>query len=167
MSLLGESYVCNPIIQIEGVDDKHTHFSNTLRCQECSLPFTYLGLPLGITKPSLQYFLRMVQRVQRWLSVNSNFLNYGGKLPIVKSVLASLPIFYMYCLGVPVTLKIKSPRHETLLVEKDNRGCSINRACSGCMDKNMQAKKPRRCGSFKSGHSKQSSASQEPTQVLQ
>jgi hypothetical protein len=47
----------------------------------------------------------MVQRVQTRLEGIADFLNYGGKLQLVKSVLASLPIFYMCYLDVPVTIK--------------------------------------------------------------
>jgi hypothetical protein len=56
----------------------------------------------------------MVQRVQTRLGGIADFLNYGGKLQMVKSVLASLPIFFMCCLDVPVTIKdqvIKYMRH--------------------------------------------------------
>jgi hypothetical protein len=56
----------------------------------------------------------MVQRVQRRLCGIANFLNYGGKLQMVNSVLASLPIFFMICFDVPVTIKeqvIKYTRH--------------------------------------------------------
>jgi hypothetical protein len=81
------------------------HFALTLNCQTGSLPFTYLGLPLGLTKPSIKHFLPMVQRVQRILCGIADFMNYGGKLLMVKSVLASLPIFFMCCLDVPVTIK--------------------------------------------------------------
>jgi hypothetical protein len=47
----------------------------------------------------------MVQRVQRRLCGIADFLNYGGKLLMVKSVVASLPIFFMSCLDVPDTIK--------------------------------------------------------------
>jgi hypothetical protein len=56
----------------------------------------------------------MVQRVQSRLGGIADFLNYGGKLQLVKSVLASLPIFFMCCLDVPATIKnqvIKYMRH--------------------------------------------------------
>jgi hypothetical protein len=90
------------------------HFANTLSCKKGQLPFTYLGLPLGITKPSLEYFLPMVQRVEKRLCGIVDFLDYGGKLLMVKSVLASLPISYMACLDIPVTIKdqvVKYMRH--------------------------------------------------------
>jgi hypothetical protein len=47
----------------------------------------------------------MVSRVEKRLCGIADFLNYGGKLQLVKSVLASLPIFFMCCLDVPITIK--------------------------------------------------------------
>jgi hypothetical protein len=100
-------------------DERLGHFTATMNCQKGNFPFTYLGLPLGITKPTLKYFLPMVQRVQKILCGITDFLNYGGKLQLVKSVLASLPIFFMCCLDVHVT--IKNQVHETLSVEKEKQ----------------------------------------------
>jgi hypothetical protein len=91
-----------------------SHFANTILCKTGSLPFTYLGLPLGITKPTLEHFLPMVSRVERRLGGIADFLDYGGKLLMVKSVLSSLPIFFMCCLDIPVSVKeqlIKYMRH--------------------------------------------------------
>jgi hypothetical protein len=90
------------------------HFASTIHCQTGSLPFTYLGLPLGITKPTLEHFLPMVCRVEKRLCGIANFLDYGGKLLMVKSVQYSLPIFFMCCLDIPISVKeqlIKYMRH--------------------------------------------------------
>jgi hypothetical protein len=86
-------------------DPRLSHFANTLSCKKGQLPFTYLGLPLGITKPTLEHFLPMVRRVEKRLCGIVDFLDYGGKLLMVKLVLASLPISYMACLDIPVTIK--------------------------------------------------------------
>jgi mannosylglycoprotein endo-beta-mannosidase len=86
-------------------EERLQHFTSTFNCQKGSFPFTYLGLPLGTTKPTLEYFIPMVQRVQKRLGGIADFLNYGGKLQMVNSVLASLPIFYMSCFDVPVSIK--------------------------------------------------------------
>jgi hypothetical protein len=59
--------------------ERLTHFAATLNCRVGTLPCTYLGLPLGITKPSLEYFLPIVQRLQTKLGGIADFLNYGGK----------------------------------------------------------------------------------------
>jgi hypothetical protein len=89
-------------------------FANTICCQTGSFPFTYLGLPLRINQPSLENFLPMVCKVERRLCGIANFLNYGGKLELVKSVLSSLPLFYISCLEIPVGITehiIKYMRH--------------------------------------------------------
>jgi hypothetical protein len=93
------------MIPINLDDERLQHFAASINGKRGTFPFTYLGLPLGITKPSLKYFLLMVQRIQTRLGGIVDFLNYGGKLKLVKSVLASLPIFFMCCLDVPVNIK--------------------------------------------------------------
>jgi hypothetical protein len=82
---------------INMTDDRLTHFASTLFCKKGQLPFTYLGLPLGINKLNLEHFLPSVQRVEKRLCGIVDFLDYGGKLLMVKSVLASLPISFMAC----------------------------------------------------------------------
>ena len=85
--------------------EKIPNFLGLMNCSQGSFPFTYLGLPLGTTKPTIEFFLPMVQRVERRLCGIANFLNYGGKLELVKSVLSSMPIFYMCTLEIPVSVK--------------------------------------------------------------
>jgi hypothetical protein len=99
------NYRKTSMIPINVSEERLTHFANTISCQTRGLPFTYLGLPLGTTRPSLEFFLPMVLRVERRLCSIVDFLTYGGKLTMVKSVLASLPIFYMSCLEIPVIIK--------------------------------------------------------------
>jgi hypothetical protein len=56
----------------------------------------------------------MVCKVERRLCGIANFLNYGGKLELVKLVLSSLPLFYMSCLDILVGITeqiIKYMRH--------------------------------------------------------
>jgi hypothetical protein len=56
-----------------------------------SFPFTYLGLPLGITKPLVRDFAPLICRVERRLAASSRFLLYAGRLQLINSVLSSLP----------------------------------------------------------------------------
>jgi hypothetical protein len=108
------NYSKSCIMPINLDESRLLHFANTFSCKTGTLPFTYLGLPLGITKPTLEYFLPMVNRVERILCGIANFLDYIGKLLMVKSVLASLPIFFMCCLDIPVSIReqlIKYMRH--------------------------------------------------------
>ena len=62
----------------------------------------------------MEQCLPLVQRIAKKLASLSTFMTQAGRLLLVKSVLASLTIFFMCCLDVPVTIKqqiIKYLRH--------------------------------------------------------
>ena len=73
------------MIPINTCDDKLNLLANNFGCQVDSLPFTYLGLPLGTTKPKIEDFLPLVQRVERRLISTSLFLSQAGKLEMVNT----------------------------------------------------------------------------------
>jgi hypothetical protein len=77
--------------------------SRTLNCQTGSMPFTYLGLPLGLSKPQLQHFLPLIQRIEKILSCSSKFLSQVGRLELVNSVFSALPTFFICTLKIPVS----------------------------------------------------------------
>lgn len=66
-----------------------------------SFHFTYLGLPLSLSKPKLEDFFLVIKRIDRRLSSCSTFLSYGDKLTLIKSVFVHLPIFFMCTLDLP------------------------------------------------------------------
>jgi hypothetical protein len=48
------------------VDAKKTNIlEDTLGCLVWSMPFTYLGLPLGTTKPMVQDFMPVLSRIEK------------------------------------------------------------------------------------------------------
>ena len=56
----------------------------------------------------------MVNRIAKRLAGISSFMTHAGRLLLVKSVLASLSVFFMTCLDIPITIKkqiIKYLRH--------------------------------------------------------
>jgi hypothetical protein len=65
------------------------------------MPFTYLGLPLGTSKPSINEFSPLLTRIERRLSGIRKLLSYNGRLIMVNSVLSALPTFYMCSLKIP------------------------------------------------------------------
>ena len=93
------------IIPLNVNSDRTADVVGLMNCQLGSFPFTYLGPPLGTTRPTLEYFIPMMQMVERRLCGVANFLNIGGKLEMVKSVLASMPIFYMCMLEIHAAVK--------------------------------------------------------------
>jgi hypothetical protein len=72
-----------------------------LNCQLGAMPFTYLGLPMGTTKPTIRDISPLIDRVERRLSVVSSFLSYGDRLVLVNSVLSSLATCFMLTLRLP------------------------------------------------------------------
>jgi hypothetical protein len=73
--------------------EKLHELSSTFDCHEGSMPFTYLGLPLGSTKPRIEDFLPLVRKMERKLISTSALLSQAGKLELVNSVLTSTVIY--------------------------------------------------------------------------
>jgi hypothetical protein len=89
--------------------DKMEVLALTFGCQIESYPFTYLGLPLGPNKPSVEDMLPLVQRIERRLVSTSNFLTQqtrNGKLN------SNLPTFYMIIIKLPPTI-VRIPNNST------------------------------------------------------
>jgi hypothetical protein len=83
------------LVPINLADDKAKHLAATFGCAIGSFPFTYLGLPLGLTKPRVDDFLPLVTRCERRSVSTSLFLSQPGKLQMFNYVFSSLPTFYM------------------------------------------------------------------------
>ena len=73
-----------------------------LGCSIDSLPSSYLGLPLGARFKDKSIWNPVVDRFQRKLSGwKSKHLSKGGRLTLIKSVLSSLPSYFLF--SIPVT----------------------------------------------------------------
>jgi hypothetical protein len=70
-------------------------------CVVGSFPFTYLGLPMGTTRPKMVDFMPLVTRLERRLTASSCFLAYGGRLQLIASCLSSMPIYFLCSLDIP------------------------------------------------------------------
>jgi len=92
------------LVPINMPDQKAHHLAATFGCLVGSFPFTYLGLPLGLTKPKIDDFLPMVTRCERRLCNTSLFLTQAGKLQMVNAVFTSLPTYYMSSFQLHVTV---------------------------------------------------------------
>jgi hypothetical protein len=72
-----------------------------VRCQVGSLPFTYLGLPLGSSKPKIDDFSPLMDRIERRLMCCSSFLSYLGRLELVNYVISPIATYTMATLKLP------------------------------------------------------------------
>ncbi len=75
--------------------------ASTFGCSIGTLPFTYLGLPLGTSRPKVVDFSPLTDRIERRLTASSAFLSYGDRLTLVNSIMSSLPTYYMCSLSLP------------------------------------------------------------------
>jgi len=71
------------------------HLARTFGREIGSLPFTYLGLPLSLTKPRIIVFSPLVSKCERRLAATSIFLNQAGRLEVTNSILTAMPAFCM------------------------------------------------------------------------
>lgn len=85
-------------------ENRANHLAATMGCKVGSMPFTYLGLPLGTTKPTVDEFMPILTRIERRLMGLNKLLSYSGRLLMVNSVLSSLPTFYMCTLKLPASI---------------------------------------------------------------
>ena len=72
-----------------------TELAEIFGCVVGQMPFTYLGLPMGTTRPTVTDLLPMVTAVQRKIPAVVSLLDYGSKLTLLNSVVTSLAIYAM------------------------------------------------------------------------
>ena len=77
------------------------HLANTFGCQVGSLPFTYLGLPMGTTKPCIEDLTPIMDRVERRLLACSTWLSYSGRLQMVNSAITPIVTYTLCTIKVP------------------------------------------------------------------
>lgn len=79
---IGLKVNCNKsfIVPINVEEEKMHHLAKTFNCQIGTLPFTYLGLPLGLNKTSVADCLPLVQSIERRLAACSLL---GQKLQMI------------------------------------------------------------------------------------
>jgi hypothetical protein len=83
--------------------DVAAHVDRELGCPVLPFPLRYLGLPLGLRKPTtaqLQYLVDAVaNRLSGW---RASMLNCAGRLELIRSTLADISIFAMMSLDVQI-----------------------------------------------------------------
>ena len=93
------------MVPINIVEDRVSIFTNTLQCARGQFPFTYLGLALRIYKPTVEQCLPLVNKIAKRITGISTFMTQAGKVLLVKSVLASLAVYFMCYFDIPITIK--------------------------------------------------------------
>ncbi|GKE38592.1 hypothetical protein Tco_1461997, partial [Tanacetum coccineum] len=84
-------------------------------CASGSLPFAYLGLPIGPNMNLISHWKILIDRFQMRLSSwKANLISIGGRLTHIKAVLGSLGIYYLLIFRAPeLILKALERYHAT------------------------------------------------------
>lgn len=101
----------------------------TFGCSTGSLPFTYLGLPLGLTKPKVEEFLSLISRCEKRLASTSLFLSQAGKLQFANSVFTAHPTFYMSTLSLHVTVREQINKYRKHCLWRESQESNMVNQC--------------------------------------
>ena len=76
-----------------------------LNCKVGSIPFVYLGMPIGGNSRRLSFWEPLLNRIKSILSGwSSKHLSFGGRLILLKSVLSSLPVYALSFFKAPTCI---------------------------------------------------------------
>jgi hypothetical protein len=126
---LKDNYGKSFLVPINISDDKAMHLTNTIGCQVSQMPFTYLGLPLGTTRSSVEDFQPLLHKIKKCLLGLNILLSYYGRLTYVNSIVSALPTFFMCAFKIPVKILDQVDKyHKHYLWDKGD----INRK-EGCL----------------------------------
>jgi hypothetical protein len=73
-----------------------------LSCRSDSLPFKFLGVPVGANPRRRETWKPIVEKMEKRLSMwSSRHLSYGGRITLINSVLSSLPLYFFSFFKAP------------------------------------------------------------------
>lgn len=140
------NYSRSVMVPINMTEDRCTSLAQAFGCTVGKLPFTYFGLPLGLTKPKIEDFLPLFSKCERRLISTSTYLNQAGRLQMTNAVFTSIPMFHLctfltpkiinkqidnyrkHCLWRGGDINAKNPPKaawEMVCVSKDNGGLGV------------------------------------------
>jgi hypothetical protein len=95
------NYKKSQMISINVDDGKMQRLAGTFGCMIGTMPFTYLGLPVGTTKPHMEDLTPLMDRVERRLSTCSSLLSYSSRLEMVNSAITPITSYAMCTIKLP------------------------------------------------------------------
>lgn len=74
-------------------------------CEAATIPFVYLGLPVGANMARVDQWEEVVNKFKKHLATwKAKILSVGGRLTLLKSVLGSIAIYYMSIFKTPISI---------------------------------------------------------------
>ncbi|KAJ9564542.1 hypothetical protein OSB04_000508 [Centaurea solstitialis] len=111
------SLYCVPEAEVKG-------WAKMIGCSSGSLPFTYLGLPVGVSMKRVSHWEKVISKIKKKLSGwKSKWLSFGGRLTLVKSVLSCIPLYYFSL--------FRAPRKTIVSIYGENGGLDLGVGSGG------------------------------------
>lgn len=96
------NYHKSRLFGIRTSDSKLHDMAQIIGCLKSSFPFSYIGVPIGANMLLNNNWKPIVEKFQSNLSNRkANALSFRGQLTLIKSVLGSLPTYYLYLFNAP------------------------------------------------------------------
>ena len=116
------------LIPINTPADKCGDIANIFGCTTAKMPFTYLGLPLGTTKPSISDMTPWICKAECKITAAMSLMSYAGKLALMNSLVTSLAIYPMGVLRLPrkIIEQLDKIRRHCLWIKKTDDGDKCN-----------------------------------------
>ena len=93
-----------PVGNIPNVDE----LADELGCKVGNLPSSYLGLPLGANYKSMTIWDGVEERFRKRLAMwKRQYISKGWRATLIKIMLSSLPIYFMYIFQVPRPVRLR------------------------------------------------------------
>ena len=84
-----------------------------LGCRVGSLPFVYLGLPLGAPNKASSVWDGVEKRVRRRLAHwKRQYISKGGRITLINSMMASMPLYQMSIFCMPKLVARRSEKSQ-------------------------------------------------------
>jgi hypothetical protein len=98
------NYAKSMMVPINISEERFEILAQTFRSSKGSLPFTYLGLPLSLTRPTVADYWPLVNKCERRMTNISSFLSEAGRLQMTNAVITALPTYTMCTFMLPKTV---------------------------------------------------------------
>jgi hypothetical protein len=95
------NYQKSQMLPINVSDEKIQRLALTFGCSVGSFPFTYMGLPMGTTKPRFEDLTPMMDKVERKLSGCTTWLSYCGRLQMLNAAITPITTYAMCTIRLP------------------------------------------------------------------